>query len=109
MGDEVAQPNCGSAGCIGGHACLLWPEVRVLWDDDDGTQYAFTWDEDKLAEKLGLSDEQCDHMCFMLRSVHDFDRVSRDDAVAYLDKLLETPDEVVLNWDDVLGEAVDSA
>ena len=59
MSDPVANPECGSAGCIGGHAAVLWPEVRDF-EDSQG----FSWDDEYLGEKLGLSQHQTDHLCY---------------------------------------------
>lgn len=59
MRESMAKPECGSAGCIGAHAAVLWPEVRSGHRPGE-----FTWSSAKLAEKLGLTPRQVQLLCF---------------------------------------------
>ncbi len=46
----VRNWECGTCGCIGGHAELIWPEIaEYMWEDVDGG----------LAHKLGLGEQTC--------------------------------------------------
>lgn len=56
--DGMWWPSCGTAGCIGGHAADLWPEIRL---DPAPTQ---GWDESLFAEKLGIRESQADWLCY---------------------------------------------
>jgi len=59
MEEAIVNPKCGSAGCIGGHAAMLWKGIRAT----RGGHY-FTWDDEKLANKLGLSFKEHELLCF---------------------------------------------
>jgi hypothetical protein len=50
------NPQCGTAGCIGGFAAALWPEVQA----DSGTRF----DRGKVSEKLGLSEQAGDTLLY---------------------------------------------
>lgn len=69
MGDGSVRTECGSAGCIGGHATVLWPEVREkvgVWFHDgavDG-EAVFSWNTDALCEKLGISGDMHEQLTF---------------------------------------------
>lgn len=97
MDRGLARPSCGTAGCIGGHAAILWPEVRA----SVGTlSDAFAWYETDLAEMLGVTLNTEHQLCypswhrtagFTLDAYPDHWRsVSRADAVRVLTKLAET-------------------
>lgn len=59
MDESFARPACGSAGCIGGHAAVLWPHLR------EGEYVGgVTWDEAALAQHLGISPAEHDGLCF---------------------------------------------
>lgn len=53
---EEARVNltCGTAGCIAGHAAVLWPDVRAENIFNDSGPETFSWDEERLNEHLGL-------------------------------------------------------
>lgn len=86
--DEV-RPACGSAGCIGGHAAALWPELRVARSNGK-----YTWDTDKLAEHLGISNLVADRLCFEPQSKagyhFEYGEVTREMAVAAVRRLANT-------------------
>lgn len=50
MSQPWAQPQCGTAGCIAGHAAVLWPEVRM-------SGRIIRYDDDKLKDFLGIDEE----------------------------------------------------
>lgn len=54
----------GTAGCIGGHAALLWPSVRDPSFESDGSRNSGVFDDDKLATRLGLSEEELEDLCY---------------------------------------------
>jgi len=83
MNQPDANPKCGSAGCIGGHAAVLWPHVSDKVDDD---AYIFSWDEEKLAEVLGISDDQANELCFP----GNYNSITRGMAVQTLRRLALT-------------------
>lgn len=82
MTEGSANPECGTAGCIGGHAAVLWPDIRV--DDGDGT---FTWKEVAFASKLGISDDEQTELCFMWDTTYGFSDVTKPAALAVLELL----------------------
>ena len=61
MGDAFARPECGSAGCIGGHAAMKWPSVRGALSSNSAS---FRFDDDALAKRLGVSDETLHDLCY---------------------------------------------
>ena len=50
--------RCGTAGCIAGHAALLWPEMRVDFSSPDGTMLMFVCRYGLLEDKLQISKEK---------------------------------------------------
>ena len=60
MSSPEADPECGTAGCIAGHAAVLWPSVREHHFGLPG----FSWDGDKLTPFLGISDDQHEDLFF---------------------------------------------
>src|ERR1700722_12483663 len=56
-----AVPACGTAGCIGGFAAALWPEVAKK---DPAKLHMLIFDKEKLGAKLQLSDATCDALCY---------------------------------------------
>lgn len=60
MGNGSVHMECGSAGCIGGHAAVMWMNVR----DNFVAHSGFTFDTDVLAHRLGLSLTEVDDLCF---------------------------------------------
>lgn len=90
MSNGSATPQCGSAGCIGGHASVLWPEVSYttyVLDDDDKEIPATSWHENLLAIKLGISEDEQDKLCYPCM---DMDNITREQAVAVLRELAVT-------------------
>lgn len=93
MGDAYARPHCGTAGCIGGHAAVLWPEIQIkTGDPEEDDAGGFTWDEHKLAEKLGITYEMQDELCYPVKQPWptNYGQVTRAGAVAALRRLAET-------------------
>ena len=84
-----ARPTCGTAGCIGGHAAVLWPSLRKLTCVD-----YFSFNDDALAEKLGLSSEKTDDLCYgnmvLVRCGLTLGDVTRIAAVEMLRNLAKT-------------------
>ncbi len=72
-------PSCGSAACIGGHAVMLWPELTDRRD---------SWNEQKLADKLGISWAQQEAICYP-DEIND-QVISKAQALAMLRRLGET-------------------
>jgi hypothetical protein len=91
MNSMVVNTKCGSAGCIGGHASLLWPQVA-----EPGPMNLQSFSARALAKELGISDKEAAELCYMrslARKERDwdiFDRVTRGDAVEVLHKLAST-------------------
>ena len=91
MGDGNADLSCGSAGCVGGHAAVLWPDIRVLTRGAN----RFSWSQSLLCEKLGLTSPEHDDLCFP-DDWHDhdgpkglsYDEVTGRHAVATLRRLV---------------------
>lgn len=88
MADPDAAPACGSAGCIGGHAAVLWGDIRENYVAGDEE---FTWSEHLLRGKLGITREEHDKLCFLVYGeVNSYYQVTRAGAVATLRRLAET-------------------
>jgi len=85
-----SDPECGSAGCIAGHAAFLWPHLTSypdLWGDPTLPN---TWVQSKVTAWLELAEETADQLFF----VTDLDRcdlaaITRHDAIEVLEVLLE--------------------
>lgn len=84
MRNPFANLDCGSAGCIGGHAAVIWPEIR---QSEEMTSY--TWHNEKLAAKLGISEAAHNQLCFP-RKPENYSYITREHAVTTLTKLAET-------------------
>lgn len=78
MSEPYFKPECGSAGCIGGHAAALWPDVSIK---------GVTWSTKALCLKLGITGEQHHDLCF---PYIDLDTITRAHAVDTLARLAET-------------------
>lgn len=93
MTTAISNPACGTAGCIGGHAAALWPDVRdPHLDQPDGP---FSFDTRALADKIGLSLEDLVWLCFTpptddRRDMIGLSLVTREAAVEALRHLAET-------------------
>lgn len=90
MGSALANPECGAAGCIGGHAAVLWEELR----QGSYSSVGYTFNLSKLGNKLELKEQLTTDLCF---NPHDEDgigmsclSVTRSMAVATLRRLAET-------------------
>jgi len=92
MANEEANPACGTAGCIGGHAAVLWEDIRSDPDDQGG----FTWSEEALASKLGISYRTEEVLCYMVNSGYAFWQVTKPVALAVLETLARTGK---VDWD----------
>lgn len=97
MGDSEATPDCGSAGCIGGHAAILWSELQYETEYDWQVGKSFTWDNILLAKKLDISLQTEEALCFPGMAGGPKCRdVSRENAVRVLRRLAETGK---VDWD----------
>lgn len=107
MNQSEASPACGSAGCIGGHAAVLWPEVRMSCFEIDDER--FSWEEKLLAQKLGIENIKGIELCFLNSFVHretdmtDLNRITRKGAVTTLRRLAETG-EVIWKAEEQIPE-----
>jgi hypothetical protein len=98
MNEGTAYPECGSAGCIGGHAAVMWSDVRDHSPDACLSEGELTWRETLLADKLGVTTDAQRALCFpaeadgLLRTEypHEWQSVTREDAVRVLTNLAET-------------------
>lgn len=94
MDSALVEPKCGSAGCIGGHAAYLWPSLR-LCEDADG----YTFADSEMAEKLGISTEVQQSLCYEPVSIKGgrmaLRSVTRSMAVAGLNNLIANNGEKV--------------
>jgi hypothetical protein len=103
MGNGSAFPECGTAGCIGGHSAVLWPDIREYGKDYLGNciRNMFTWDAQGLATKLGIPLKRAEYLCFLCEDRHYFDvrmfDITRDRAVRVLRNLAATGEVV---WDE---------
>jgi len=84
MNEPNANPKCGSAGCIGGHAAVLWPHVSDR--EETKNHNVFSWDEERLAIELGISDDQANELCYP----GNYNSITRDMAVQTLRRLALT-------------------
>lgn len=102
MGEPDAAPTCGTAGCIGGHAAMLWPEVRAgeRYNAIEKIEY-FSWNEKQLIKKLGLAEGQEGQLCYLGSSRMTLCSITRAGAVTTLRRLAETG-EVVWKREDQL-------
>lgn len=91
MREAEAVPACGSAGCIGGHAAVLWPEVRGPSQKMQGTgAETFTWSEIAFSLKLGISDVEQMALCYLQETDLGWSQITRRGAAATLRRLGET-------------------
>lgn len=85
-----ANPSCRTAGCIGGHAAVLWPELRTPRLKDR----SFGWGWENLRAKLGISEAQHKRLCFWCYNrkgeLVPLYYITRKMAVATLHRLAET-------------------
>jgi len=84
MAEAMADPKCGSAGCIGGFAAVLWPEVRACGSSADNRPFSFY--DDVLANKLGIDQRTVNDLCYPGY----YQLIPREVAVAELRSLAET-------------------
>ena len=94
MNDDVVKHKCGSAGCIGGHAAMIWKNLRRGDFLDSMGFLSFFPDWDKVYEHLGLSTKDGRDLCFTIpdenREYHDLCKVTREGAVETLHHLSNT-------------------
>jgi hypothetical protein len=94
MGEMYPRPRCGTAGCIGGHAAVLWRDVRTAVVGGD---YSFC--DGTLAHKLGISYDAVRSLCWepRTRAGHElqYERVTRAMAIAALNDLIANNGERV--------------
>jgi hypothetical protein len=83
MASGFAKPTCGTAGCIGGHAAVLWPSIRSPLAGD-----TFSWDSRALAEKLEISEIMGYDLC--MPTEYFLRKITRPMAVAALRRLAKT-------------------
>jgi hypothetical protein len=101
MSDAGVRLDCGSAGCIGGHAAALWEDVRCSVFGFGYTE--FSWRDEALAEKLGITMQQHGAMCYLNGTTEVlYAEVTRADAVKFLRRLAES--DSFVTWNKVLGK-----
>lgn len=91
MGESDANPSCGTAGCIAGHAAVLWKACRAK--ESHHSMGEFTFDQSKLAKKLGITDEQSEELFYEVPrdGGHiSYENVNRCMAVRALRRLADT-------------------
>ena len=93
----LPEARCGAAGCIGGHAALLFPEVAnnhgPATDTTKGP-VCIAFDRNALAAELGI-----DHATVSLLCFPDFeDNITRAEAVTALRQLA---DEGEVDWESI--------
>ena len=86
MSDPDADPKCGTAGCIAGHAAVLWPSLREYHEDESN----FTWSNERLTAFLDISYEQHEELCFISSGLVLLGEVTRSVAVAAVRRLADT-------------------
>lgn len=87
MYDSSVRTKCGSAGCIGGHAAKLWPEIRLgAWKG----KKTFTWDNEKLCKKLGINGNAERRLCYLFGTTMDLSDITRKGVVKTLRRLAKT-------------------
>jgi hypothetical protein len=112
MSQPTAKPHCGTAGCIGGHAAVLWEDIR---DNNWGVDSGYSWKDEALAEKLGISwhahramcypgdDEE--ESCFSDTGTYiNYSKVSRESAVDMLRNFARTGEVVWRQFPDGIPE-----
>lgn len=91
--------RCGTAGCIAGHAALLWPEMRNYFSPWDENIAQFTCRYAKLEKLFDMPKDKFYRLIDPTRSkdgvscVHD--DISKDWAIRTLEHLLNTGE---VNW-----------
>lgn len=113
MAQPTAQPSCGTAGCIGGHAAVLWEDIRDTdWNVDSG----YSWRDEALAEKLGISwhahraicypgdDDSADIFFVDTEAGIDYAKVTRESAVDMLRNFARTGKVVWRQFPDGIPE-----
>ena len=93
MRKPIAHPECGSAGCIGGHASVLWPEVEKGLGG---------FNCDTLAERLGIGWNDAQDLCFP--ELPDYGKITREIAVSALRRMAETGEVAFVVEEVVSGQ-----
>lgn len=83
--------DCGTAGCIAGHAAWIWPDCRAEIQPE-----VYTYSEGPVCEKLGLTEKEGTHLFYPVN----MSSRTRPEALAVLDHLIETGEVV---WDEAKG------
>jgi hypothetical protein len=90
MSVSVAEPECGTAGCIHGHAAVVFPDCRSTTYIGPG-HYADTL---KVARKLGMPFKTYVEMTHRPRDIHGvlirYDQIDRHQAAQALNRWNET-------------------
>lgn len=87
MRTGFVRPACGSAGCIGGHAAALWPEIARDQEYHNGESY---FDFTKLQQKLDIDYDTGFKLCYASPGGPALHEVTRAMAVSTLRHLGET-------------------
>lgn len=92
MAEPCVNPFCGTAGCIAGHAAMLWVDVREKIEEETVEEFSFS--EKKVAEKLGITSNQSHNLFYGTPDGDggsvDYEDVTRCVAVRTLRHLAET-------------------
>jgi len=88
MNDAFYRLKCKSAGCIGGHAALLWPEISE-YKIANRSEDIKTWDDRGLKTKLGITSDQHYNLCYSIEGIH-LSCVKREHVLETLTHLAET-------------------
>jgi len=91
MASSLARPDCGSAGCIQGHGAIAFKEDSH-WSNGWGHI-----DRGTLADKLGLSLEKLNNLCYPSLL---YSSIERHHAIAVMDRLIKTGK---VSWKGVVG------
>ncbi len=102
MGTSEFNPKCGSAGCIGGHACLIWPSL--IRGAKFSYEFERVFDQCILAERLGMTSDEIHDLCFNPLNVEyetlGYYEVDRAMAIACLNRLVNGEDQIYFDLDD---------
>lgn len=94
--------SCGTAGCSAGHAALLWEDIREAVTSDYAEPGDYTWDHEKLADKLGLSRDQHDELFWLPQyedhTPADLADITKEDAVATLRRFASSGETYYDEW-----------
>lgn len=86
MSSAIVDLNCGSAGCIGGHAAVLWPD-EIACDLILGSR---SFIPSSLAAKLDMPFRDFWALCYGAPGVSAMSDITREMAIAALRRLADT-------------------